>query len=64
VFKVKNIPSIRVIKESLLDAVIHTKTKREAIMLVKILGVDEERFYDENDFIECWDGHKEILAIE
>jgi hypothetical protein len=56
---VKNIPSIRVIKESLLDAVIHTKTKREAIMLVKILGVDEERFYDENDFIECWDGHKE-----
>lgn len=59
VFKVKNIPSIRVIKESRLDAVIHTKTKREAIMLVKILGVDEERFYDENDFIECWDGHKE-----
>ena len=55
----KNIPSIRVIKESRLDAVIHTKTKREAIMLVKILGVDEERFYDENDFIECWDGHKE-----
>ena len=42
----KNIPSIRVIKESRLDAVIHTKTKREAIMLVKILGVDEERFYD------------------
>lgn len=55
----KNIPSIRVIKESRLDAVIHTKTKREAIMLVKILGVDEERFYDERDFIECWDGHKE-----
>ena len=55
----KNIPSIRVIKESRLDAVIHTKTKREAIMLVKILGVDGERFYDENDFIECWDGHKE-----
>ena len=55
----KNIPSIRVIKESHLDAVIHTKTKREAIMLVKILGVDEKRFYDERDFIECWDGHKE-----
>ncbi len=55
----KNIPSIRVIKESRLDAVIHTKTKREAIMLVKMLGVNEERFYDKNDFIECWDGHKE-----
>ena len=55
----KNIPSIRVIKESRLDAVIRTKTKREATMLVKILGVDGERFYDENDFIKCWDGHKE-----
>lgn len=55
----KNIPSIRVIKESRLDAVIHTKTKREAIMLVKMLGVDEERLYDERDFIECWGGHKE-----
>lgn len=55
----KYIPSIRVIKESRLDAVIHTKTKREAIMLVKILGVDKEGLYDENDFIECWNKYKE-----
>ena len=47
------------IRDKKLGAVIHTKTKREAIMLVKILGVDKERYYDENDFIEYWDGHKE-----
>ena len=47
------------IKEKKLTCVIHTKTKREAIMLVEVLGVDEERLYDKNDFIECWDGHKE-----
>jgi len=52
-------PTLAEIKEKKLTCVIHTKTKREAIMLVEILGVDEERLYDKNDFIECWDGHKE-----
>lgn len=53
------VPTLAEIKEKKLTCVIHTKTKREAIMLVEILGVDEERLYDKNDFIECWDGHKE-----
>lgn len=47
------------IRDKKLGAVINTKTKNEAMLLVKILGVDESRFYDETDFIDVWDAFKE-----
>ena len=47
------------IRDKKLGAVINTKTKDEALLLVKILGVDENRFYDETDFINVWDAFKE-----
>lgn len=47
------------IRDKKLGAVINTKTKHEAMLLVKILGVDKNRFYDETDFIDVWDAFKE-----
>ena len=47
------------IRDKKLGAVINTKTKNEALLLVKTLGVDESRFYDETDFIDVWDAFKE-----
>ena len=47
------------IRDKKLTCVVHTKTKNEAMLLVKILGVDKNRFYDETDFIDVWDVFKE-----
>lgn len=47
------------IRDKKLGAVINTKTKNEALLLVKTLGVDKSRFYDETDFIDVWDAFKE-----
>ena len=47
------------IEDKKLTCVVHTKTKNEALLLVKILGVDENRLYDETDFINIWDAFKE-----
>ena len=47
------------IRDKKLGAVINTKTKKEAMLLVKMLGVDESRFYGETDFIDVWDAFKE-----
>lgn len=47
------------IRDKKLGAVINTKTKKEAMLLVKALGVDESRFYGETDFIDVWDAFKE-----
>ena len=47
------------IRDKKLICVVHTKTKNEAMLLVKILGVDKNRLYDETDFIDGWDAFKE-----
>ena len=47
------------IRDKKLGAVINAKTKNEAMLLIKILGVDESRFYDETDFIDVWDAFRE-----
>ena len=47
------------IRDKKLTCVVHTKTKNEALVLVKILGVDERHLYDETDFINVWDAFKE-----
>lgn len=47
------------IRDKKLGAVINAKTKNEALLLVKILGVDKNRLYDETDFINVWDAFKE-----
>ena len=54
-----NILALPEIKEKKLTCVVHTKTKNEAMLLVKILGVDKNRLYDETDFINIWDGFRE-----
>lgn len=47
------------IRDKKLGVVINTKTKNEAMLLVKMLGVDKSRLYDETDFINVWDAFKE-----
>lgn len=53
-------PIISEIKENKLSCVIHTKTKNEAMMLVKLLGVNKNYIFDPTDaYIDFWEQNKE-----
>lgn len=53
-------PIISEIKEKKLSCVIHTKTKNEATMLVKLLGVNKNYILDPTDaYIDFWEQNEE-----